>query len=71
LRKDWCKMCVKIFNQIHEKERERRKNKKRVPNVIRFLFFVSISQMTRQRCIMRKMRNNNILTEYIDVHRSK
>jgi hypothetical protein len=71
LRKDWCKMCVKIFNQIHVKDRESSgKNKKRVLNVIRFLF-VSISQMTRQRRIMRKMRNNNILTEYIDVHRSK
>jgi hypothetical protein len=64
-------MCVKIFNQIHVKDRESSgKNKKRVLNVIRFLF-VSISQMTRQRRIMRKMRNNNILTEYIDVHRSK
>jgi hypothetical protein len=39
LRKDWCKMFVKIFNRIHEKiERDRWKNKKRVPNVIRFLF---------------------------------
>jgi hypothetical protein len=36
-----------------------------------FSLFVSISQITRQNCIMRKMRNNNVIPEYIDVHRSK